>query len=136
MNNRELDDLVERLKQTACGGTHWNEMLLSASHAICVLRQESNQLCDQLAAARAELAAEEQRVADMMADVNRVGHANDALRQDLAAAQALLRDCRSLVRCESLDHYRKADQHDGFGPCPIEMRMKDAIDAALAEEKK
>ena len=31
---------------------------------------------------RMELAYEEQRVADMMADVNRVGHENEALRED------------------------------------------------------
>lgn len=60
----------------------------------------------------------------------------DKLQTDLAAARGLLRDCRSLVRCESLDHYRKADQHDGFGPCPIEMRMKDAIDVALAGQRR
>lgn len=76
-----------------------------------------------LAAARAELAAEEQRVADMMADVNRVGHANDALRQDLAAARALLLEARMRIwhTCGS----------EGESKC-----LSHRIDAALAGEKK
>ena len=95
--------------------------------------QELEQLRQDLAAARDEAKISEDAL--QSACVKALNE-RDQLRQNLAAARALLRDCRSLVRCESLDHYRKADQHDGFGPCPIEMRMKYAIDAAIAGEKK
>ena len=51
--------------------------LEAAKSEIERLRAENERL-------RMELAHEEQRVADMMADVNRVGHGNEALREDAA----------------------------------------------------
>lgn len=92
-------------------------------HGIIEWRDVALKAQSGLAAARAELAAEEQRVADMMADVNRVGHANDALRQDLAAARALLLEARMRIwhTCGS----------EGESKC-----LSHRIDAALAEGKK
>lgn len=87
MNERELDDLVVRLKQTACGGTHWNEMLLSAAHAIGVLRN-------------AVAEAEENALGWERKNAHNVGQYElelDAIRADLAAARAAIKRAASAL---------------------------------------
>ena len=67
---RERDSKAAELANLQVAFSDWKVF-----HSTARLEAENERL-------RMELAYEEQRVADMMADVNRVGHENEALRED------------------------------------------------------
>lgn len=84
-------------------------------------------ILDALTRLRAELAHEEQQVADMMADVNLVGHDNDRLRAEIEAISAVIGTDRYL------------DPPDG-GDVPLSEQVRrmraenEALRAELAEK--
>ena len=86
--------------------------------------QEVLELLDRLEVAEKERTIDEQRIADLMADLNRVGHENDALRARIEAMEKLGDCCVDAQLPDARRRYRMDSILDAIRCGPVQQTAR------------